>query len=123
MVGLTENLDDNSRLLRKRPSALSGFSYENGYMLSATDLGNQGVKIELAHERQDSGAIILPPAKAKECARWMLQTIAHKNHNPLKELPDILNRLVKQKTSGRILQRGDKKKIKEALKLLKGPPS
>jgi hypothetical protein len=122
MVTLTGRIDDKNRLTAaQKQSAIAGFCYQNGYLLSATDMGNQGVKIELAHHAQDSGAIILPPAKAKECARWMLQTIAQRNHNPLNELPDILRRLVKQKESGRILKWGDKKKIRDALRLLKSP--
>ncbi|MHC4061555.1 MAG: hypothetical protein ACYSUC_01240 [Planctomycetota bacterium] len=104
--------------MRKR-SALSAFRFENGYTFSATDLGNQGVKVELAHEHQNGGAIILPPAKAQEYAKWILRTIAQREHNSLKELPDILKRLMQQKAIGRMLQRGDKKKIREALRLLK----
>jgi len=122
MVTLTARIDDkNSLTAAQKRSAIAGFSYQNGYLLSATDMGNQGVKIELAHHQQDSGAIILPPAKAKECARWLLQTIAQRNQNPLNDLPDILGRLVKQKQSGSVLKRGDKKKIREALRLLKSP--
>jgi hypothetical protein len=120
MVGITTqiNSDKSSTLLRKR-SSLSGFRFENGYTFLVTDLGNRGVKVELAHEQQEGSAIILPPAKAQECATWLQRTIAQRNHNSLNELPDILKRLMQQKAIGRMLQRGDKKKIREALRLLK----
>jgi len=102
--------------------ALPEFSYKNGYLLSATDLGKHGVKIELDHQT-DAAAIILPPAKAEQCAAWLLNTIGLENYNPLTELPDILRRLIKHKQSRRILKHGDKKKIKNAIKVLKHRPS
>jgi len=61
-------------------SALSQFRYENGYEFRGTDLGNEGVKIELVHNDEPEAAIILPPAKAEQCARWILQTIGQHNH-------------------------------------------
>ena len=103
-------------------SALTRFSYQNGYLLSVIDLGKHGVKIELRHQTDDA-AIILPPAKAKQCATWLLNTISLNNHNPLTELPGVLQRLIKHKQSKRILEHGDKKKIKDAIKLLKHKPS
>ncbi|MHC4528286.1 MAG: hypothetical protein ACYTEX_11890 [Planctomycetota bacterium] len=105
-------------MARKR-SAISEFCYENGYALSVTDLGNKGVKIELGHEYGDGGAIILPPEKAKECAKWLLRTIGQIKHSPLKELCDILQRLMREKALGQALQRGEKKKIAEAVRLLR----
>lgn len=124
MLGITPQTNgDNSSTLIAKHSALSAFHFENGYTFSATDLGNQGVKVELVHEHQNGGAIILPPAKAQEYAKWILRTIAQREHNSLKELPDILKRLMQQKAIGRMLQRGDKKKITEALRLLKSQHS
>lgn len=119
MVRLTEQIDGRSPLPDKKRSALSEFCYENGYRLSVTDLGNQGVKIELVHEYKDGGAIIVPPAKAKECGKWLLQTIGQIKYSPLKELVDILQRLMREESLGQILQRGEKKKIREAVRLLK----
>lgn len=119
MVRLTEQIDEKGPLLVKERPALSEFCYENGYLLSVTDLGNQGVKVELVHEHQHGGAIILPPAKAEECAKWLLRTIGQIKYSPLKELSDILQRLMREKALGQILQRGENKKIREALKLLK----
>jgi len=119
MVRPTSRIDEKGQGAVEKRSALSEFSYENGYALSATDLGNRGVKIELAHEYKDGGAIILPPAKAEEYGKWLLQTIGQMKYSPLKELCDILQRLMREKALGRILQRGDKQKIREAVRLLK----
>ena len=110
--------EENKSVVAKR-SALAGYCYENGYVLTVTDLGNQGVKLELVHECQDGGAIILPPAKAEECAKWLFQTIGQVKHSPVKELCDILQKLMREKALSRMLQRGDKKKIREAVRLLK----
>lgn len=100
-------------------SALSTFYYESGYTFLGEDLGNRGVKIELVHEDEDGRAIILPPGKAKECGRWLLETIGKERYKLPKELPDILERLIEQKGFKQRLKRGDKKKIKEALRVLK----
>ena len=116
---IDENMDE---AIPDKTSALTRFSYQNGYLLSVTDLGKHGVKIEL-HHQTDAAAIILPPAEAKQCATWLLNTISLNNHNSLGELSAILQRLIKHKQSKRILKHGDKKKIKEAIKLLKLKPS
>ena len=100
-------------------SALPGFHYDNGYMFQATDLGHQGVKIELVHEYDAGGAIILPPKEVGKYGRWLLQTLGQDRYGLPKELPDILKRLTGQKAANRVLRRGDKKKIREALKVLK----
>jgi len=116
-------IDENmNEAIPDETSALTRFSYQNGYLLSVIDLGKHGVKIELRHQT-DAAAIILPPEEAKQCATWLLNTISLNNHNLLGELPAILQRLIKNKQSKRILEHGDKKKIKEAIKLLKHKPS
>ena len=116
---IDENMDE---AIADETSALTRFSYQNGYLLSVIDLGKHGVKIELRHQT-DAAAIILPPEEAKQCATWLLNTIGLNNHNSLGELPAILQRLIKHKQSKRILEHGDKKKIKDAIKLLKHKPS
>ena len=116
---IDENMDE---AIPDETSALTRFSYQNGYLLSVIDLGKHGVKIELRHQA-DAAAIILPPEEAKQCATWLLNTIGLNNHNSLGELPAILQRLIKHKQSKRILEHGDKKKIKDAIKLLKHKPS
>jgi hypothetical protein len=108
MVRLTEQIGEKGPLLAKKRSVLSEFCYENGYRLSVTDLGNEGVKIELVHEYKDGGAI-----------KYLLQTIRQIKYSPLKELANILQRLMREKSLGQILQRGEKKKIREAVRLLK----
>ena len=116
---IDENMDE---AIADETRALTRFSYQNGYLLSVIDLGKHGVKIELRHQTDDA-AIILPPAKAEQCATWLLNTISLKNYDPLIELPAILQRLIKHKQSKRILEHGDKKKIKDAIKVLKLKPS
>jgi len=124
MLELITGIDDKTgNPVAKERSALSEFCYEDGYVFSATDLGKRGVKIELVHRQEDGGAIILPPRKAEECGRWLLQTIGQTGLGFPKELPDILDRLVKEKNAGRVLRWGEKKKIKDAVKLLRNQPS
>ena len=118
MVRLTTRINEKEQLAITRKSAVSKFCYEDGYAFLVTDLGNNGVKVELVHEAEGGGAIILPPSKAEECGKWLLQTIGQIKYSPLKELSGILKRVLSEKALDRILQRGDKKKIREAVKLL-----
>ncbi|MFH1719975.1 MAG: hypothetical protein ABIF19_21685 [Planctomycetota bacterium] len=108
---------------RNRPSrgsraALPPFTHEDGYTLSATDLGKLGVKIELKHRYDTAGAIILPPKQVAECGRWMLETLEQESHGLPKGLRGILERLSRQSGFKPTLERGDKKKIRDALKVL-----
>ncbi len=107
------------KLSTQEKAALREFSYSDGYRFLGTDLGGLGVKLELVDKEQDAAAIILPPAKAKECARWLLRTIGQQEQRLPKELPDILERLAKVKSASTKLKRGDKKKIKDAIEVLK----
>jgi hypothetical protein len=109
--------------LKHPHSALPAFRYEAGYTFSASDLGKLGVKIELNHEHDTGVAIILPPRKVGECGIWLLETLEQESNGLLKELLGILERLGKQKGFKPALQRGDKKKIKDALKVLKSQSS
>jgi hypothetical protein len=86
-------------------------------------LGKLGVKIELNNDYDTGAAIILPPGKVGECGTWLLETIGQENHGLLKELRGILERLSKQSGLRPTLQRGDKKKIKDALKVLNSQSS
>ncbi len=108
-----------ARRVRQRYSALSAFRFENGYKFSATDLGNQGVKIDLIDREEVAGAIILPPKKVHECGRWLLNTLGQDRMGLPKELISILERLSREKKLSKVLMRGDKKKIKDALRVLK----
>ena len=100
-------------------AALPEFRYEAGYILSASDLGRLGVKIELNNQYDPGVAIILPPGKVGECGIWLLETLGQESKGLLTELLAVLDRLSKQKGSRPILQRGDKKIIKDAIKVLK----
>jgi len=104
-------------------AALPAFLYEDGYTLSATDLGKLGVKIELNHKYDTGAAIILPPKMAAECGRWLLQTLEQDSYGLPRELGLILERLSRQRGFRPTLQRGDKKKLRDALKVLKSKPS
>ncbi len=105
--------------VRRRFPALSGFCYRNGYTFQATDLGSRGVKLELFHEHEAGGAIILPPKEVGQCGRWLLQTLGQDRHGLPEELREILKRLSSQREASRVLRRGDKKKIKDALRVLR----
>jgi len=120
MREIITGIDDRTgEPITEKYSSLSSFCYEDGYALLGTDLGNEGVKIELVHKYEDGRAIILPPRKAKECGKWLLRTLGRVGQNLPEGLPDILEKLTKQKRVDRILKRGEKKKIKDAIKVLK----
>ncbi len=104
------------RLLK---ASLPAFLYEDGYTISATDLGKSGVKIELSHNYNIGGALILPPEQVEKCGRWLLETLEQDSNGLPKQLTDILERLSKQSGFKAKLERGDKKKMKDALKVLK----
>ncbi|MHC4299077.1 MAG: hypothetical protein ACYS7Y_17525 [Planctomycetota bacterium] len=104
------------RLLK---ASLPEFAYEDGYTISATDLGKAGVKIELSHNYNVGGAIILPPKQVAECGRWLLETLDQDSNGLPRQLVGVLERLSKQSGFKAKLERGDKKKIKDALRVLK----
>jgi hypothetical protein len=105
----------------RKTGALPEFHYENGYTLCIADLGKAGVKVELIDNHEGSAAVILPPDKTEECSKWLSQTLGQRYRLLPDELSKILGRLVKEKKPNKILERGDKKTIKAALKLLKTP--
>lgn len=107
------------KLLKHHRAALPEFVYEDGYTLSVKDLGKAGVKIELSHDYNVGAAIILPPKKVQECGAWLLETLEQESNGLPRQLTDILERLSKQSGFRTKLERGDKKKIREALRALK----
>ena len=109
----------SKRLLKHRRAALPEFYYEDGYRLSVKDLGKAGVKIELSHNYNVGGAIILPPRQVRECGTWLMETLEQESNGLPKQLTEILERLSKQTGSRAKLERGDKKKMREALRALK----
>lgn len=115
--GQIDNYPD--RLAKHINTALPEFRYEAGYIFSASDLGRLGVKIELNNRYETGVAIILPPGKVGECGIWLLETLEQESNGLLKELLGILERLNKQKGFRPTLRRGDKKTIKDAIKVLK----
>ena len=78
----------------RRFGALPAFVFRNGYTLQANDLGNSGVKVELLHEYDAAGAIILPPREVSEYGRWLLQTLGQDRFGLPRELPEILTSAV-----------------------------
>ncbi len=106
------------RILLEKYSSIPGFQYEDGYTIEATDLANRGVKIEMSHRHDMDGAIILPPEKVSECGRWMLKTLGQDQHGLPNELTDVLRRISRQTGQSAVLQRGDKQRIREALRIL-----
>jgi hypothetical protein len=109
--------------LKFTSDALPPFQYEGGYTLSASDLGKLGVKIELNNEYEHGMAIILPPRKVGEYGRWLLGTLEQDGNGLPKQLYEILERLSEQKGMRLNIRRGDKKKLKDALKVLKSHKS
>ncbi len=118
MIHSNTGLDNRTGGLNRRYDALPAFTFHNGYTLQANDLGGSGVKIELLHEFDTIGAIILPPKEVAHYGRWLLETLGQDRYGLPRELPDILKRLTKQKRANQILQRGDKTKIRDALRVL-----
>ena len=102
-----------------RSSSLAPFIFGNGYSLTAFDLGNGGVKMELGHDGDVGAAIILPAEEVRNLGRWLLATLGQDEHGLPMELGGILERLSKTKIQHSILERGDKKRIKEALRVLR----
>jgi len=100
-------------------SSLPPFSFGNGYSLKAFDLGSAGVKLELYQDDRVGAAIILPPGEAGRLGKWLLRTLGQDKHGFPVELGGILERISKAKIEDSILQRGDKKRIREALRALK----
>jgi len=124
MVTLSARISAKSNeRLKFTSAALPPFQYEDGYTLSASDLGKLGVKIELNHEYEHGMAIILPPRQVGEYGRWLLGTLEQDSNGLPKQLYEILERLSGQKGMKPNLRRGDKKKMKEALKVLKSHKS
>jgi len=100
-------------------SSLPPFAFGSGYSLKAFDLGNAGVKLELHHNGDAEAAIILPPPEVANLGQWLLRTLGQDKHGFPVELGGILERLSKPNLKLPILERGDKKRIKEALRALR----
>jgi hypothetical protein len=96
-------------------TALDEFTYKNGYVLTVTDLGSDGLRIELIHSYEGSAAVIMPSDIARRCAHWMLRSLAIREPQLPADLPGALHRLVSNKT----LKRGEKRKIRDAIRILK----
>lgn len=110
---------DTHRPANRASSSLKPFVYGNGYSLCAYDLGGGGVKLELHHEGEVGAAILLPAEEVQNLGRWLLRTLGQDAHGFPVELGGILERLSKTRIEESILQRGDKKRIKQALQALR----
>lgn len=110
---------DSEKPINRTSSSLPSFVFGNGYSLKAYDLGSSGVKLELDHNGDVGAAIILPPEEVGCLGRWLLQTLGQDRHGFPVEIGGILERLSKAPAKSPILERGDKKRIKEALRVLR----
>jgi len=110
---------DAGKPAQRRSSSLAPFVFGNGYSLAAFDLGGGGVKMELRREETVEAAIIIPPEEVGNLGRWLLATLGQDENGFPVELGGILERLSKVKATHPILERGDKKRIKEALRALR----
>lgn len=110
---------ENQKSAGRTSPSLPSFVFGNGYALTAYDLGSGGVKIELDHIGDVGAAIILPPEEVGNLGRWLLQTLGQDKHGLPVEIGGILERLSKAPAKLPMLERGDKKHIKEALRALR----
>ncbi len=110
---------DSQKPANRSSSSLPSFVFGNGYSLTAFDLGSAGVKLELGHDGTVGAAIILPPEEVGNLGRWLLRTLGQDKHGFPVELGGILERLSKAPVKAPILERGDKRRIKEALRALR----
>ena len=110
---------DTQGSANRKSSSLPPYLYGNGYSLSAFDLGNGGVKLELHHNGEIGAAIILPPSEVQRLGKWLLRTLGQDKHGFPVELGAVLERISKAKIEDSTLLRGDKKRIKEALRALR----
>ncbi len=102
-----------------KSSSLPPFQYEAGYCLSVSDRGCAGVKLELSHNGDVGAAVMLPPETVQDLGRWLLRTLGQDEHGFPVELSGILERISKAKKTNPILQRGDKTRIREAIRALR----
>lgn len=115
----TEDRKNTGKLETFARTSLPGFSFENGFSFTATDLGNNGVKIEFSHQNDVAAAIILPPRAVAQCGMWLLKTLGQDKHGLPTGFSDILRRVSKHKGIERSLERGDKTRIKDAIRVLR----
>lgn len=99
-------------------SAVPTFSFRNGYTLSGLDLGQHGVKLNLVRQCEDPRGIILPPEQTRQFGSWLAGTVAAKPQSLPPDLADILRRILKQKGLRATLKKGDKTRIRQALRAL-----
>ena len=111
--------DHSGRPSGRRSSSLPPFVHDNGYRLRVSDRGNSGVKLELAHDGEVAAAIILPAETVEQLGKWLLRTLGQDEYGFPVELGGILERLSKVKAAQPILERGDKKRIRQALRALR----
>lgn len=110
---------DPDRPAKHTSSSLPPFLYENGYSLAVSDLGNAGVKLTLSHDGDVGAAILLPPKAVETFGKWLLQTLGQDEYGFPVELGGILERLSKIKARQSFFERGDKKRIRQALRALR----
>ena len=110
---------ETQRPADRRSSSLPPFTFGNGYSLKAFDLGGSGVKLELHHNDRVGAAIIIPPGEVGNLGKWLLRTLGQDEYGFPVELAELLERLSKAKVEDSVLQRGDKKRIREALRALR----
>ena len=105
-------------IIRERP-ILEQFCYEGGYTLALTDLASQGVKVEILHPDEGSRAVILPSDEVERCAQWILCALALGRGSLVAELAAILERLMQSKDSRLSIRQSDKKRLREAMTIMR----
>jgi hypothetical protein len=65
----------NGKFKTMEHPSIGKFCFEDGYQFMCSDWGSRGVKIEIMHPYEGTRAVILPPEKVLECARWLMCNI------------------------------------------------
>jgi len=95
------------------------FTYKNGYEIEAIDLGIvNGVRVTITHPREGSGAILLPADQACKLGEYLLRSMGQKIPCLPTRLQAILQNALDTKGTDIHLKRGDKKRIRETLKIM-----
>lgn len=63
-------------------SSLPAFEFGNGYTLKCIDFGDDGMKLALSHDHEETAAILLPPEECGKFMDWQRRRIGKKISTP-----------------------------------------
>ncbi len=114
MTELIAIKDDTGEVVIEERKTQPCFSYTSGCDLMIMDFADGGVKIELFYANEDLLGIILPVKKAEQLMHWLSCTLGQ----PVQKLPTQLRNILKRAIANKEWKYGDKRKLKEAIKVL-----